>query len=56
MGGVIQLLKAQGDVKEVCQSITNLAERFKGWKMGAVLRYLTILEAERKQFGGKKNG
>lgn len=53
MSSLIQLVKANGDVKEVCQSLANLTERFKGWTVGAILRYLKIVEAEREQFGGE---
>ena len=52
---MIQLIKSSGDVKEVCQSIASLAERFKGWTVETLLRYATIVEAERLQFGGADN-
>ena len=53
---MIQLIKENGDVKDVCQSIASLAERFKGWTIETLLRYATIVEAERLQFGGANDG
>ena len=53
MSSLIQLVKANCDVKDVCKALADLANRFKGWTVETLLRYLTIVESEREQFGGE---
>ena len=53
MSSLIQLVKANGDVKDVCKALADLANRFKDWTVEPLLRYLTIVKAEREQFGGE---
>lgn len=50
--GAKSAMKMQGDVKDVCQALSDLSEEFKGWTVAAVMRYLVIVAAEEKQFEG----
>lgn len=50
----MQGFKIAGKAFCVGEDLSRLADKFKGWTLDKFLRYCRLIEAERKQFGGKK--